>query len=228
MSLEVASITLWTDSTIVLHMIRNMSARFETFVANRLAVIHELSEPDDWVYVDSKPNPTDLASRGMKPETSLNRLWFEGPLFLKGDRSEWPPQPRSIPAINEFMKTKEKACVNLTTTPVVRIDWFKDVKHWFALLRRIAWLIRFCQWLRWKQNRREKSTSLWLTRFDENSTTVLAEAERIPNSRPLTKLSDDPDDLSATTPNHLFLLRANNSAKENDQCKTPCGLRGGV
>ena len=31
----------WTDSMIVLHYIRNTSTRFCTFVANRLAVIHD-------------------------------------------------------------------------------------------------------------------------------------------------------------------------------------------
>ncbi|KAJ8020735.1 hypothetical protein HOLleu_40408 [Holothuria leucospilota] len=39
--------------------------------------------------------------------------------------------------------------------------------------------------------------------------TVFAEAESIINGRPLTKLSDDPEDPSPLTPNHLLLLREN-------------------
>ena len=37
--------------------------------------------------------------------------------------------------------------------------------------------------------------------------TTLCEVEKILNDRPLTKASDDPEDLAAITPNHLLLLR---------------------
>ena len=42
---------------------------------------------------------------------------------------------------------------------------------------------------------------------DEILHTVFCEAEAIVNGRPLTRLSDDPNDLSPLTPNHLLLLR---------------------
>ena len=35
----------WTDSTAVLRYIRNTTSRFHVFVANRLAVIHDGSDP---------------------------------------------------------------------------------------------------------------------------------------------------------------------------------------
>ncbi|OON14095.1 hypothetical protein X801_10118, partial [Opisthorchis viverrini] len=46
---------------------------------------------------------------------------------------------------------------------------------------------------------------------DEVLMTVLTEVEKIINDRPLTKLSDDPLDLGALTPNHLLLLQGNPS-----------------
>jgi hypothetical protein len=44
---------------------------------------------------------------------------------------------------------------------------------------------------------------------DEALQTVLCEAEAILNDRPISKLSDDPNDLEALTPNHLLLLKGN-------------------
>ncbi|XP_073237647.1 uncharacterized protein [Porites lutea] len=46
---------------------------------------------------------------------------------------------------------------------------------------------------------------------DECLQTLLCEAESIINGRPLTKVSDDPNDLEPLTPNHLLLLRQNES-----------------
>lgn len=42
---------------------------------------------------------------------------------------------------------------------------------------------------------------------DEGFHTVLCEAEAMLNDRPITKLSQDPNDLEALTPNHLLLLK---------------------
>ncbi|XP_041918191.1 uncharacterized protein LOC121682205 isoform X4 [Alosa sapidissima] len=44
---------------------------------------------------------------------------------------------------------------------------------------------------------------------DEGLSTVFCEVEAILNSRPITKVSDDPHDLEALTPNHILLLRTN-------------------
>ena len=53
------------------------------------------------------------------------------------------------------------------------------------------------------------SSNLRLT--DEVLHTVMCEAENIVNSRPITKVSDDADDMNALTPNHLLIMRDNNA-----------------
>ena len=47
---------------------------------------------------------------------------------------------------------------------------------------------------------------------DEGLATLLCEVESIVNGRPVTKVSDDPRDMEALTPNHLLLLRLGPSA----------------
>lgn len=42
---------------------------------------------------------------------------------------------------------------------------------------------------------------------DEGLSTLMCEVESVVNGRPITKVSDDPRDLNALTPNHLLLLR---------------------
>ncbi len=42
---------------------------------------------------------------------------------------------------------------------------------------------------------------------NEGFQTVLCEAEAMLNDRPITKLSEDPNDLEALTPNHLLLMK---------------------
>ena len=69
----------WTNSMTVLRYIGNTSTRFYTFVANRLAVINEGSQPDQWRYISTKLNPADLASRGISTKAMLQKQWITEP-----------------------------------------------------------------------------------------------------------------------------------------------------
>ena len=81
----------WTDSMTVLRYLRNTKSRFKTFVANRIAVIQDLTNVDDWRHIPGELNPADLASRGFMPsEPEKLRVWHEGPAFLK--TSQYPEE----------------------------------------------------------------------------------------------------------------------------------------
>lgn len=87
LELPFSCVVFWTDSTIVLRYLRNTSRRFQTFVANRLQVIHDNTTPSQWRHVHRNMNPADLESRGihdMKTDRGWLQVqqWFKGPQFL--------------------------------------------------------------------------------------------------------------------------------------------------
>ncbi|XP_045905970.1 uncharacterized protein LOC123971296 [Micropterus dolomieu] len=91
LQLRLEKSVFWTDSTTVLKYISNENRRFYTFVANRIAVIREATDIDQWRYVGTKENPADEASRGMRAEDLLNgRRWIMGPDFLYKSKEGWP------------------------------------------------------------------------------------------------------------------------------------------
>ena len=69
--LPMKRVIYWSDSTSVLRYINNESRRFRTFVANRVARIHELSDKSQWRHVDSQRNPADDGSRGLAAKQAL-------------------------------------------------------------------------------------------------------------------------------------------------------------
>lgn len=81
----------WTDSTTVLSYIGNDSARFKTFVANRISLIRDATTSLQWRFVKSSQNPADQATRGLKAKDFVQEeRWFKGPNFLWKPEEEWP------------------------------------------------------------------------------------------------------------------------------------------
>ena len=77
-----------------LRYIENQDKRFQTFVANRVATIHNSSSPPQWNYVNTELNTADDASRGV-PANSLKR-WIQGPEFLCQSTEAWPKRPAEM------------------------------------------------------------------------------------------------------------------------------------
>ena len=129
----------WTDSTSVLGYTKNEKTRFKTFVANRVATIHERSESTQWHYVPSQLNPADIASRGLDASSLVeNKEWKNGPEFLWQLEQCWPHQPCSHPVSEEDPDVKNSViCITSMKKEandiVTRIlTWFSD---WFCLRR---------------------------------------------------------------------------------------------
>ena len=66
MTIPLQEYVFWCDSLIVLGYIKNKERRFQTFVANQVAVINDESAFDQWRYVATQDNVADDATRGLK------------------------------------------------------------------------------------------------------------------------------------------------------------------
>ena len=82
-------ITWFTDSADVIFWLYSGHFSWKPYVANQLKKLKKKSEVTDWLHLDGKENPADLASRGAPiSELIKNKFWAEGPDFWKtGDLS---------------------------------------------------------------------------------------------------------------------------------------------
>ena len=115
--LKLNKTVFWTDSTAVLQYIKNEDKRFYTFVANRLTVIHDGSEPSQWNYVPTNINPADDVSLRLTAKELLNNVrWFRGPEFLWENETSWPTCPVSLARISdEDPEVRDRGQVNHVT-----------------------------------------------------------------------------------------------------------------
>ena len=143
----------WTDSTAVLQYIKNEYKRFYTFVANRLAVIHDGSELSQRNYVPTNINPADDVSRGLTVKELLsNERWFRGPAFLWEKKSSWPTNPVSSANLSD---EDPKVRAQGQTNHVIQMEEKRPLdlmmlqySSWYKFKRAIAWLLRFVQFLK--------------------------------------------------------------------------------
>ena len=91
---------LWT----MLHIghtvyIQKRTARFDTFVANRLAIIQNGSHTSERIFIKTKFNPADHASKGQSADSLVQEeKWIKAPNFLLGPEEQWPKEPLFISA----------------------------------------------------------------------------------------------------------------------------------
>ena len=87
----------WTDSKVVLAYLNNDVKRFKVYVANRVQLIRDHSDPMQWNYIESNKNPADDTSRGVLPSNAAKvKRWVNGPEFLWKEESTWPYQDEII------------------------------------------------------------------------------------------------------------------------------------
>jgi len=143
----------WTDSLSVLGYIRNTSTRFKTFVHNRPAIIHALTEVSAWRHCPTEINVADIASRGLMPDQwETATTWISGPDFLKLPEPEWPsvvvPETPVEPAVQSASLLVALVSCPDTASPIR--DLLRKFSSFDKLVRSVAWMIRFRLYLRWR------------------------------------------------------------------------------
>ena len=94
LTLSLARTILWSDSTTVLTWLKSESCHYKVFVGTRIAEIQELTDSDDWRYVDSPNNPADALTRGKTlGDLAQPNCWTDGPSFLQHPETCWPVAP---------------------------------------------------------------------------------------------------------------------------------------
>ncbi|MEL7341107.1 MAG: hypothetical protein AAGM67_11510, partial [Bacteroidota bacterium] len=152
LEIDLQKSVFWTDSTSVLRYINNKNKRFQTFVANRITVIHDGSDPDQWMYVPTKNNPADDASRGLSAEELLrNQRWIKGPEFLSKSKDTWPKWNVDLADIPEddveIKKSIQSNSVNVGNAEGMTSLIFSRFSNWNRLKKAVSWILRYKQWL---------------------------------------------------------------------------------
>lgn len=180
--MDLENSTFWTDSTTVLKYIHNETKRFYTYVANRIAVIHSLSQVRQWRYVSSRDNPADDASRGLHMEPLLKSLrWLHGPHFLSREESEWPDAPEDLGHLPhsdpEVKRDITVNCLKLEANAASSlIQYFSS---WRKLRTAVAWLLKLKNFLLLR-SRKDKDNMTSKIKSEQQCLTVddLDEAEK--------------------------------------------------
>lgn len=129
----------WTDSMTVLKWVTGSPHLWETFVANRVTKIQELTATYEHRHVPGKMNPADLASRGVDVEQlTPDSIWFVGPPFLCQDESIWP-------AISELPDEVPETKAKMALTAISDPDLVTSCKYqsWTQLRRIFGYVNRF-------------------------------------------------------------------------------------
>ena len=172
----------WTDSTTALRYLNNDTGRYQTFVANRVAIIKDESSPSQWRFVRSEDNPADDASRGVKADTLLDKTrWFHGPDFLRKEESEWPRLPDSFEDKEEedvdVIQPKVCCVTRAQETATDRLlDHYSD---WYRLKKAVAWMLRFKKYLQAKRLRTKSASLLSVTELEDAEKAIVQHVQRI-------------------------------------------------
>ena len=141
-------VVFWTDSMITLNCIHNESRRLQTYVANRVGEIRDLTAAEQWRHCPGKVNPADDASRGLEMQEFLkNERWLKGPSFLHRSEDHWP-ENKFGKVTEEKLEVKKEVYVTTVNPTASLNNLLFRYSSWNTLLRTFACILKFLQWFK--------------------------------------------------------------------------------
>ena len=156
LELPVIQTFFWSDSEIVLKYINNESRRFHVFVANRISLIRQHTDPQQWHHIDGKSNPADLVTRSLPLAKFDMQKWLYGPAILHKYQSQWASPVTQAELSDTDPEVKSHAAVHTTVSQVADVapenDPINRLMHhyssWYRMKRALAWWIKFVDFCR--------------------------------------------------------------------------------
>lgn len=142
LDLQVDGTFFWSDSMTSLQYIKNQIRCFQTFVANRVAEIHESTTPEQWHHVPASMNPTDEGSRGVTIQHfQPGCQWWSDTCFLWQPEHQWPNA--QVEDVRSDDKEIRKPATIMFTTETSQVDLLlQRYSSWSRLLRVMSWVLR--------------------------------------------------------------------------------------
>ena len=131
----------WTNLIVCLWWTKAFDKEYKTFVQNRLHEICELSNIEEWNYVKTNSNPTNMVTKFSTDLFRLNSFWWEGPQFLK-EKNAQNIFYRDILFKDKSTELKTTA-VNIATSNVYSISHIININSFSSftkLMRVMPWV----------------------------------------------------------------------------------------
>ena len=173
LDLQVDQTFFWSDSVTSLQYIKNETKRFQTFVANRVAEIHETSSPEQWHHIPGIMNPADDGSRGVGAQYfHAECRWWSGPKFLWEPEHMWPNA--AVEELEEDDNEIRKLPTVMFVSSASQIDvLLQRYSSWYRLIKVMSWVLRFVQRSRKKVSAYLKASTLQLVEIQQTSQEIV-------------------------------------------------------
>uniref|UniRef100_A0A8D9F1Z1 Integrase catalytic domain-containing protein n=2 Tax=Cacopsylla melanoneura TaxID=428564 RepID=A0A8D9F1Z1_9HEMI len=158
-TIQVSSVTFYSDSNIVLAWVRTPPHTLKTYVGNRIVEINNLVPTDcAWYHVSSEDNPADCASRGLLPSQFLeHHQWLNGPKFLRLSNDRWPQsQGHNVDSLPELKDTSQSLLSVTTPQKSHLLQCCEKYSKFVKAQRVLAFVLRFIGNLRKPNDQRQK------------------------------------------------------------------------